>query len=136
MVTFTRRSYIGSALGSGAAFVVIGTLLPSIPAMAQAVQLVKVDVAAVSKGFRAKKMIGSKVENDKGERIGNLEDIIIDEKKQIFAVLQVGGFLGLGGRLVALPYDSLSISDDGKKIGLPGASRDALKALAEFHYST
>jgi hypothetical protein len=62
--------------------------------------------------------------------------MVIDENKQIFAVLQVGGFLGLGGHLVALPYDSLEIRDEGKTIELPGASRDALKALAEFHYGT
>jgi sporulation protein YlmC with PRC-barrel domain len=136
MITFTRRSCIGSGLGSGAAFVVIGTLLRPTPAMAQAVQLVKVDVAAVSKGFRAKKMLGATVINDKKQEIGKLEDMVIDEKKQIFAVLQVGGFLGLGGHLVALPYDSLEIRDEGKTIELPGASRDALKALAEFHYGT
>jgi sporulation protein YlmC with PRC-barrel domain len=104
--------------------------------MSQAVQLVKVDVAVVAKGFRARKMLGSAVTNDKKENIGSLEDMIVDEKKQIFAVLQVGGFLGLGGHLVAVPYDSLKVSEDGKKIELPGASREALTGLAEFHYGT
>jgi sporulation protein YlmC with PRC-barrel domain len=104
--------------------------------MSQVVQLVKVDVAAVAKGFRAKKILGSKVTNDKSESIGSLDDIIIDEKKQLFAVLQVGGFLGLGGHLIAVPYNSLKISDDGKKIELPGASREALTGLTEFHYSS
>jgi hypothetical protein len=49
-------------------------------------------------------------------------------------VLQVGGFLGLGGHLVAVPYDSLVIDDEGSKIQLPGASKDELKKLAEFKY--
>lgn len=136
MATFTRRHCIGPGLGLGAAFVAIAGLLPSIPAMSQAVQLVKVDVAVVAKGFRARKMLGSAVTNDKKENIGSLEDMIVDEKKQIFAVLQVGGFLGLGGHLVAVPYDSLKVSEDGKKIELPGASREALTGLAEFHYGT
>jgi sporulation protein YlmC with PRC-barrel domain len=103
--------------------------------MSQTVRLVKVDVAAVAKGFRAKKLLGSTVTNEKRESIGSLDDLVLDEKKQIFAVLQVGGFLGLGGHLIAVPYESLKITDDGKNIELPGASRDALTALAEFHYS-
>lgn len=63
------------------------------------------------------KMIGSTVINDKNERIGTVDDVIADkDKKQLsFAVLQVGGFLGLGGRLVAVPYDSLVIDDTGQK---------------------
>jgi sporulation protein YlmC with PRC-barrel domain len=135
MLTFTRRCCIGPGLGLGAAFVVTATLLPSVPAMSQTVRLVKVDVAAVAKGFRAKKLLGSTVTNEKRESIGSLDDLVLDEKKQIFAVLQVGGFLGLGGHLIAVPYESLKITDDGKNIELPGASRDALTALAEFHYS-
>jgi hypothetical protein len=54
----------------------------------------------------------------------------------MFAVLQVGGFLGLGKHLVAVPYESLQIDDDGKKIVLPDASKDELKTLAEFKYPT
>jgi sporulation protein YlmC with PRC-barrel domain len=135
MIMFTRRYFMGPGLGLGAAFAAIATLLPSVPAMSQTVRLVKVDVAAVAKGFRAKKLLGSTVTNEKRESIGSLDDLVLDEKKQIFAVLQVGGFLGLGGHLIAVPYDSLKITDNGKKIELPGASRDALAALAEFHYS-
>ena len=49
-------------------------------------------------------------------------------------MLQVGGFLGLGGRLVAVPYQSLVLDDTGDKIVLPGATEDQLKKLAEFEY--
>lgn len=133
MVAFNRRYVAATALGFGMAFV-YAAMPPPIPVAAQVVQLVKVDVAAVSKGFRAKKLLGSTVSNDKKDSIGSLDDIVIDEKKQIFAVLQVGGFLKLGGHLVAVPYHSLRISDDGKRIELPGASREALTELIEFHY--
>jgi PRC-barrel domain len=54
----------------------------------------------------------------------------------LFAVLQVGGFLGIGGRLVAVPYNQLQVSEDGRKIVLPGASKDALKKLSEFKYES
>lgn len=103
-------------------------------AISQAVQLVRVDLAVVGQGYRASKMIGSNVTNDKSENIGTLDDIIIDKKSVDYAVLQVGGFLGVGGHLVVVPYESLKIDDSGKKIELPGASKDELKKLAEFKY--
>lgn len=105
-------------------------------ALSQGVQLIKVDVALVAKGHRASKLIGASVTNDKNENVGSLDDIIIDQKRVLFAVLQVGGFLGIGKHLVAIPYESLQISDDGKKIALPGATKDELKNLAEFKYQT
>jgi len=51
------------------------------------------------------------------------------------AVLQVGAFLGLGGRLVAVPYESLIIDERGEKIVLPGATREELNKLLEFKSS-
>jgi hypothetical protein len=106
------------------------------PAASQGVQLVKVDVAVVAKGYRASKMIGATVTNDKNEKIGTLDDIIVDQKNVMFAVLQVGGFLGMGGHLIAVPYADLKIDETGKKIVLPGASKDELKKLSEFKYQT
>ena len=107
------------------------------PALPQAgVALVKVDLSVVATGYRMSKLIGTSVINDKNEKIGTLDDIVADkDKKQLsFAVLQVGGFLGLGGRLVVVPYESLVIDDHGQKITLPGASKDELKKLSEFNY--
>ncbi len=98
--------------------------------------LVKVDLSVVMQGYRLSKVIGSSVINDKNERIGTIDDVIADkDKKQLsFAVLQVGGFLGVGGRLVAVPFDSLVIDDKERKVTLPGATKDELKKLSEFNY--
>jgi len=109
------------------------------PALSQAgVALVKVDVNVVEQGYRVSKLLGSNVSNDKDQKIGSLDDVIADKnKKQLsYAVLQVGGFLGVGGRLVAVPFDSLVIDDNGKKITLPGASKDQLEKLSEFRYQS
>ena len=84
--------------------------------------------------FRASKLLGTKVENEKNEKIGTLDDLVITTDHKLFAVLQVGGFLGLGGYLVALPYESLAINDHGRKITLAGASKDAVHKLPEFQY--
>jgi hypothetical protein len=105
-------------------------------AASQGVSLVKVDVAIVAKGYRASKLIGLDVTNDKNEKVGSLDEIIIDQKRVMFAVLQIGGFLGIGKHLVAVPYESLRIAEDGKKIELPGASKDELKKLSEFKYQS
>jgi sporulation protein YlmC with PRC-barrel domain len=98
------------------------------------VALVKVDLSVVAKGYRMSKIIGSNVSNDKDEKIGTVDDVIADKKQVNFAVLQVGGFLGMGGHLIVVPYESLTIDDTGKKIVLPGASKDELKKLNEYKY--
>ncbi|MET4424954.1 PRC-barrel domain-containing protein [Bradyrhizobium sp. RT3a] len=126
------RRYSGLAALAG-----IMAILSAHPALPQAgVALVKVDVSVVSQGYRMSKLIGSTVINDKNEKIGSLDDVIAgkDKKKLDFAILQVGGFLGVGGHLVAVPVDSLVIDDTGSKITLPGASKEELKKLTEFHY--
>jgi hypothetical protein len=120
------------ALASIAAFTTTTT-----PALPQAgVSLVKVDFSVVANGYRMSKLLGSNVINDKNEKIGTLDDVIADKKQVNFAVLQVGGFLGVGGRLIVVPYESLTIDDNGQKITLPGASKEELKKLTEYHYKS
>jgi sporulation protein YlmC with PRC-barrel domain len=51
--------------------------------------------------------VNDTVVNDKGETIGKIDDLVITEDQRHYVPLQVGGFLGLGSRLVAVPYDSL-----------------------------
>lgn len=101
----------------------------------QTVQLMKIDVVKLSTGYRASKVIGASVVNDADETVGKVDDVIIGQDgKAPFVVLSVGGFLGIGDRLVALPYEQLKTKD--KKLLLPGATKDALKALPEFKYSS
>jgi hypothetical protein len=99
-----------------------------------AVALIKVDVKEVAQGFQTSELVGTAIQNDKDEKIGTLDDLVITKDRNLFAILQVGGFLGLGGYLVAIPYESLNISDDGRKITLAGASKEALQKLPEFKF--
>jgi hypothetical protein len=85
--------------------------------------------------YRASKLIGSSVVNDQNEKVGTIEDIIIGRDKVLYAVLQVGGFLHIGGRMVAVPFQSLVLDDNGTKVKLPGATQEALKKLPEFKYT-
>ena len=104
------------------------------PVLSQAVQLVTVDVSVVARGYRVSKLTGNTITNEKNERIGTLDDFVIGRDRSLFAILQVGGFLGIGSHLVAVPYDSLVIHDETRKIELPGAFKEELKRLAEFKY--
>jgi sporulation protein YlmC with PRC-barrel domain len=103
------------------------------------VEIVAVDVTAVAKGYRVSALLGSDVINDEDKKIGTLDDLVVaGDDRVLFVVIQVGGFLGLGGHLVAIPYQSLVLddTDDGLRIILPGATRDALGKLPEFDYDS
>jgi sporulation protein YlmC with PRC-barrel domain len=89
----------------------------------------------VATGWSAKKAIlGKAVYNDKNEKIGNLDDLIISPEKSVsFAIVGVGGFLGMGKHDVAIPISR--IKQENNKLVLPGATKEALKALPEFQYA-
>src|ERR1700744_5258838 len=97
-------------------------------------QLVAVDVRPLAEAYRASRMIGSVVMNDINEKIGTVDDLIVSPSDRVlFAVLSVGGFLGINRRLIAVPYSELKVDNEGRKIILPGASKDALSNLPAFH---
>jgi sporulation protein YlmC with PRC-barrel domain len=59
-------------------------------------------------GRRSSQIAGTTVYNDRDERIGTVDDLIVGQDGRISeAVLSVGGFLGLGVKLVAVPYNQL-----------------------------
>ena len=111
------------------------TLLPLVT-IAQAVELVVVDVVAVAKGYRTSRLTGREVINERNEEIGKIDDFIIGQDKVLFTIVQVGGFLGIGSQLVAVPYKSLDLESHKGKILLKGASKEALQKLPKFEYST
>jgi hypothetical protein len=101
----------------------------------QTVELAKVDVQKLSAGYRASKVIGSSVVNDANETIGTVDDLLVSrDGKQPYAVLSIGGFLGMGNRLVVVPYETPKFAD--KKVMLPGGTKEGLKMLPEFKYAT
>jgi hypothetical protein len=86
-----------------------------------------------SKVIRASKVIGSDVLNDKNETVATIDDLLVSaDGKQPYAVLSIGGFLGMGTQLVVVPDDSLTFT--GNKVTLPDGTKEWLKALPEFQY--
>ncbi len=94
-----------------------------------------VEVKALSNGFRSSKIVGSTVVNDAKETIGKVNDLIISQDgRSLYAVLSVGGFLGMGDHLVLVPYGRIKVT--AKDVELAGATKEQLKAMAEFKYAT
>ena len=101
----------------------------------QIIELTKVDVQKLAAGYRASKVIGSNVVNDANETIGKIDDLLVGpDGKEPYAILSIGGFLGMGTRLVAVPYDTLKFADN--KVMLPGGSKDGSRMLPEFKYAS
>ena len=101
----------------------------------QTIELVKLDVQKLAAGYRASKVIGNSVLNDDQETIGEIEDLLVSsDGKQPYAVLSIGGFLGMGTHMVIVPYEKLNFADN--KVVLPGGTKERLKMLPEFKYAT
>jgi hypothetical protein len=122
---------------AGAAMIGAGVFTAPVNAQGvpQTVEIAKVDVQRVAAGYRASKVIGSSVLNDANETIGKIDDLLVTrDGKEPYAVLSIGGFLGMGAHMVVIRYDSLKFTPD-NKIVLPGGSKDGLKMLPAFEYS-
>ena len=92
------------------------------------------EARVVALGWSAKRQIlGQPVFNDKDERIGSIDDIIVAPDKAVsYAIINAGGFLGMTKHDVAIPVSQLKLVD--KKLVLAGATKDALKASPPFEY--
>ncbi len=91
----------------------------------------------------ASTLVGDAVVNARGEDLGKLEEIMIhvDSGKVAYAVLSFGGFLGMGDKLFAIPWEALSLDEDNKQFILdvdkeklehaPGFNKDHWPDMAD-----
>ena len=93
-----------------------------------------IELAEVVKGWSARKqLLGETVYNDKNEKIGTIEDIIITPERSIsYAIVSSGGFLGIGSHDVAIPATQFHLSND--RIVLPGATKEKVREMPVFEY--
>ncbi|MGG5889886.1 PRC-barrel domain-containing protein [Falsiroseomonas sp. HC035] len=121
--TTTGTSPTGTATGSTATGATSSTM--------------SVDSASIRGGRRASRIIGSNIYNDENNSIGEVDDLIFQSSGgQMVAVVSVGGFLGIGAKLVAIPYDRLTHDAERNRWMLPGATKDSLQSLPAFEYDT
>jgi hypothetical protein len=101
----------------------------------QTATTVTVDVTKIANGYRVTKIVGSNVVNDANEKIGTVEDLLVGRDDSVlYAIVSVGGFLGMGDKLVAVPFGALKIGND--SLVLPEGTKDQLKLLPKFEYAT
>ena len=129
-MTRSRNILLATALAVGFA---------AAPAFAQGtpqtLAMTKVDTMSLATGYRTSKVVGSSVVNEANETIGTIDDLIVTPSERVpYAVLSVGGFLGMGTKYVVVPYSALQIAD--KKMVLKGATKESLKSLPEFKYAS
>lgn len=92
--------------------------------------------ATWQKSQRASKIIGMDVVNRNGEKVGDVEDIVLDRNGNVaYAVVSTGGFLGVGERLHAVPWRSLK-TDTGADNFLLDVDREKLRVAPGFDASS
>jgi sporulation protein YlmC with PRC-barrel domain len=91
---------------------------------------------------------GDKVVNYKGEDLGTIEEIMIDldRGRVAYAVLSFGGFLGLGDKLFAIPWQAITVDTVKKQLILnadkallekaPGFDKDNWPDMADLSLGT
>jgi sporulation protein YlmC with PRC-barrel domain len=93
------------------------------------------ELREVAMGWSAKKQIlGENVYNNIGEKVGEINDLIVTPNKALsYAIVGIGGFLGVAEHEIAVPVGQLKQQEG--KIVLPGATKEALKAAPKFEYA-
>jgi sporulation protein YlmC with PRC-barrel domain len=71
------------------------------------------DTSSFHGNWRASKVVGLSVYNDSNESIGSINELLMDKSGGIKAVvIGVGGFLGVGEHLVAMPLDKVKFVNE------------------------
>ncbi|ANC91936.1 PRC-barrel domain containing protein [Azospirillum humicireducens] len=83
----------------------------------------------------ADELIGKTVYGRDNEKIGEVDDVILDANGQARQlVVSSGGFLGIGEKQVAVDYTAANWDSQNNRLNLAGMSRDDVKAMPEFKY--
>ena len=85
--------------------------------------------------LRASKLVGASVYNDQNTSIGSISDILLSnsDHRAGVVVISVGGFLGVGSKLVSVPFDQVKVQDN--KVVMPGATKASLENMPSFSYN-
>jgi sporulation protein YlmC with PRC-barrel domain len=83
--------------------------------------------------LKADALIGKKVVDKDGRKVGEIDDLVRDSKDQkIAAVIGVGGFLGIGEKKVAVPLADLQRATNADDAFVIGRTEDELKAMPKY----
>ncbi|MBK8180350.1 MAG: PRC-barrel domain-containing protein [Planctomycetes bacterium] len=88
--------------------------------------------------WKATELKGTKVSTSSGEKLGDVQELAIDTNGRVcYATVSVGGFLGMGDRVVAVPWDSFKFTTGGdkgeKKMITLATTKAQLEGAPEFN---
>lgn len=93
-----------------------------------------VDLKSLSTGYRSTKVVGATVVNAANEKIGTIDDLIITRSDRVpYGIVSVGGFLGMGEKLVAVPFEDMKITPD--NVVYASGTKESLKNAPTFTYA-
>lgn len=129
---------LAAAMLSGSALAQQNQQGPAPPVAGVATGVIGVTVeeeTLVAHGWSAKRqLLGKEIYNDRGEALGKVDDIIVSPDRSVpYAIIGVGGYLGIGKHDVAIPTSQMRWQND--RFVLPGATRDIVRAMPEFRYA-
>jgi len=118
LAKYMTAGLVGSALLATVAFAQSPTATTDSAKMAPAAAS---SDSSFQGNWRASKMVGLSVYNDKNESLGSINDLLTDKSGNVKAVvIGVGGFLGVGEHLVAIPFDKIKFATE--PVAYTGAS--------------
>ncbi len=112
----------------------LGTMIAT-PALAQTAESIFIPAQSETEYLAKDLLIGSKVHNDEGKIIGDVEDVVLNDWNRVEGVVMgTGGFLGMAEKKVGVKLSALKFKEvDGKTVvSLPGVTKDMLKAVEPF----
>jgi sporulation protein YlmC with PRC-barrel domain len=94
----------------------------------------KAPTQEVTGAWNAKDFMSSRVYNMAGDRIGDVNDILVDNGRVTSIVIGVGGFLGIGEKEVAMTPDQVKrmVHSDGETYFTVNTTKDQLQAAPEY----
>lgn len=94
-----------------------------------------VETTQLALGWSVKKtLLGKAVYNESGQKIGQVEDLIVAPDSNVsFVIVGAGGFVGIGRHDVAVPV--AQVKEQAGKLVMAGATKDSIKALPAFEYA-
>jgi hypothetical protein len=113
-----------AAAGLVSAIVLIGTLVAIAQQATQSNQnaqsnqanqnnLGKLDDKTRSGTVRASQLIGANLQNSNGDSVGEINDLVLDQSGKVrYAAVTYGGFLGVGSKMFAVPFEAFKVKMD------------------------
>ncbi|MBK1712658.1 PRC-barrel domain-containing protein [Rubrivivax gelatinosus] len=125
------------ALATLTAFAALGSAAPATAQVAGGSTTVETSVTESTRlamGWSVKKtLLGKTIYNDAGQKVGEVEDLIIAPDRNVsYVIVGAGGFVGIGRHDVAIPVSQ--IQDRAGRLVMPGATQETIKSLPEFAY--